>query len=241
MSLTCSVLGCDFGAVEREEERTERSDEVVITRREAQTCDRCGRKRVLSESKEVTAIEDARDPPAPAATGGPSGGTPDRDGMPSAAEAGRTDPAPSAEPPAGTAAGAEPGAGVGDPWDSVDDTGNATAHIESVGDTEDAAPEGDDAEIIESDPSDGSSAPPGRSPVTAGTDGSAADADAAPDFPETEWAEATTGAGPADEVEYDCPECGATHPSVGSSLRPGDICPDCQTGYIEERPVERNP
>jgi hypothetical protein len=278
MSLTCSVLGCDFGAVEQEQERTERSDEVIITRREAQTCERCGRKRVLSESKEVTAIEDARASAgaaggAPTAdtsggaqatspgTGDPSGAAGDSTdattaaGSPGTAGTAETSQGGAAEPTSGPGAtadqgaateqggaerGGDPGAGVGDPWNSVEDTGNATAHIESVGDSEDAAPDGDDAEIIESEPSDDPSAPPGRDPASPSAAESTGD-DTGPDFPETEWAEATTAAGPGDEVEYDCPECGATHPSDGSSLRPGDICPDCQTGYLEERPVERNP
>jgi len=270
MSLTCSVLGCDFGAVEQEQERTERSDEVIVTRREAQTCERCGRTRVLSESKEVTAIEDARK--STGATGGAppadtSGGAPAASagaGDPTAAAGGATDATPAdgspraggtSEPSTGAAAdpmsgssaaeqeaaepGGDPGAGVGDPWNSVEDTGNATAHIESVGDSEDAAPDGEDAEIIESEPSDGPTAPPGRDPANPSTTESTGDD--ATDFPETEWAEAATTPGPGDEVEYDCPDCGATHPSDGSSLRPGDICPDCQAGYLEERPVERNP
>ncbi|WP_224270216.1 DUF7093 family protein [Haloprofundus salinisoli] len=36
-------------------------------------------------------------------------------------------------------------------------------------------------------------------------------------------------------TEYVCPECGLTRPSNGSSLRAGDICPDCRRGYIAER------
>ncbi|WP_224447876.1 DUF7093 family protein [Haloprofundus salilacus] len=36
-------------------------------------------------------------------------------------------------------------------------------------------------------------------------------------------------------TEYVCPECGLARPSDGSSLRAGDICPDCRRGYIAER------
>ncbi|QCJ47195.1 oxidoreductase [Haloprofundus sp. MHR1] len=36
-------------------------------------------------------------------------------------------------------------------------------------------------------------------------------------------------------TEYVCPECGLTRPSNGSSLRAGDICPECRRGYIAER------
>lgn len=37
------------------------------------------------------------------------------------------------------------------------------------------------------------------------------------------------------ESEFVCPECGHTARSQGSSLRPGDICPECRRGYLTER------
>ena len=36
-------------------------------------------------------------------------------------------------------------------------------------------------------------------------------------------------------TEYYCPECGMTRDSSGSSMRAGDICPECKRGYITER------
>jgi hypothetical protein len=39
---------------------------------------------------------------------------------------------------------------------------------------------------------------------------------------------------PGVETEYYCPSCGHTRP-LDSSLRTGDICPECQQGYIAER------
>ena len=39
---------------------------------------------------------------------------------------------------------------------------------------------------------------------------------------------------PGVETEYYCPNCEATRP-LDSSIRSGDICPDCQSGYIAER------
>ncbi|WP_372910393.1 hypothetical protein [Salinigranum sp.] len=39
---------------------------------------------------------------------------------------------------------------------------------------------------------------------------------------------------PGVETEYYCPNCGHTRP-LDSSLRTGDICPECQQGYIAER------
>lgn len=32
---------------------------------------------------------------------------------------------------------------------------------------------------------------------------------------------------------YHCPECGFTTNASGSSLRPGDSCPECRRGYLE--------
>ncbi|GAA0516985.1 hypothetical protein SAMN04488066_1106 [Halorubrum aquaticum] len=37
-------------------------------------------------------------------------------------------------------------------------------------------------------------------------------------------------------TEYYCPECGMTVESTGSSMRAGDICPECKRGYVAERP-----
>ncbi|WP_380680736.1 DUF7093 family protein [Salinigranum sp. GCM10025319] len=39
---------------------------------------------------------------------------------------------------------------------------------------------------------------------------------------------------PGVETEYYCPNCGHARP-LDSSLRSGDICPECQSGYIAER------
>ncbi|SNZ17465.1 hypothetical protein SAMN06269185_3032 [Natronoarchaeum philippinense] len=36
-------------------------------------------------------------------------------------------------------------------------------------------------------------------------------------------------------TEYVCPECGHTAAGNGSSLRAGDICPECRRGYLAER------
>jgi predicted RNA-binding Zn-ribbon protein involved in translation (DUF1610 family) len=36
-------------------------------------------------------------------------------------------------------------------------------------------------------------------------------------------------------LEFACPECGLTREVGNSSMRAGDICPDCRQGYITER------
>lgn len=46
----------------------------------------------------------------------------------------------------------------------------------------------------------------------------------------------TPGTGLTDdaETEFVCPQCDFVQPSVSSSLRAGDICPECRRGYITE-------
>lgn len=38
------------------------------------------------------------------------------------------------------------------------------------------------------------------------------------------------------QLEYHCPDCGLTRMVGNSSMRAGDICPECHRGYISERP-----
>lgn len=37
------------------------------------------------------------------------------------------------------------------------------------------------------------------------------------------------------DLEYRCPECEMSRPVGNSSMRAGDICPECRRGYVEER------
>ncbi|MFC6756320.1 MULTISPECIES: DUF7093 family protein [Haloarcula] len=61
MGLKCSVIGHKYGEAEVEREREEQGSEVVITIQERETCKRCGKTRIVSENKEVTAIETPSD------------------------------------------------------------------------------------------------------------------------------------------------------------------------------------
>ncbi|WP_277540067.1 DUF7093 family protein [Haloarcula laminariae] len=61
MGLKCSVIGHKYGEAEVEREREEQGSEVVITIQERETCERCGKTRIVSENKEVTAIETPSD------------------------------------------------------------------------------------------------------------------------------------------------------------------------------------
>ena len=42
--------------------------------------------------------------------------------------------------------------------------------------------------------------------------------------------------GDNEPTEYYCPECGMVRAADGSSMRAGDICPECKRGYVDERP-----
>ncbi|MFB6096490.1 MAG: hypothetical protein ABEJ74_03790 [Haloferacaceae archaeon] len=47
---------------------------------------------------------------------------------------------------------------------------------------------------------------------------------------------ATVDLAPGDaDTEYYCPNCGMTRGAGGSSMRAGDICPECRKGYVTER------
>lgn len=62
MGLTCSLLGHRFGDPVVEQDREERESEAVTVTREVVVCERCGERRVRSESTEVAAVADAAAP-----------------------------------------------------------------------------------------------------------------------------------------------------------------------------------
>jgi len=50
-----------------------------------------------------------------------------------------------------------------------------------------------------------------------------------------ERAEVELRSDPSVTVEFYCPNCGVSQPAGESSMRAGDICPECRQGYIAER------
>ncbi|WP_430504176.1 DUF7093 family protein [Haloparvum sp. PAK95] len=70
-------------------------------------------------------------------------------------------------------------------------------------------------------------------PASSGTNASNAAGDA------TSARRGDLGGTTADELsEYYCPECGLAEIAGDSSMRAGDICPECKRGYVAERPAE---
>lgn len=323
-------MGHDFGESEINREREERGDEVVITIREIETCERCGSERVHSENTEVRPVEPIAD-----VEGEASGSGPDAD-APTDATAGTDTTAGTDAAIIDDAADAgdiedEPAGGMG-----VDDQDPADAGAFDAADTENPAtdPETDDAVILdeeaepeehpdrtagewpdaedtrveereevpepnveetdeepeedaeilggaagdaddgsEADTADAAGADAGApaanaEPSTAGSDaGSAAQTVEAGGWPEQDGVDegfdaepgsektdvefsgiAPEGSAPSgettpsespslsadSETRFVCPECGFSEAAVRSSLRAGDICPDCRKGYLRE-------
>jgi len=316
MGLRC-LLGPEYANREVEREREERGDEVVVTYRTVETCDRCGERRVVSENKEVRPIRNPRDEDVTtglgaggvtADMGGDADGEPAPDASPSDAAPATDDTEPTPTAPASTGdddgvVGAEAEAEAepetvpdaeADPdpapdpaeedavildddatenddarahgeWPSADAEGSGTTAVDADADTDaptdpspadDGAtvvsgdegwpePEGDDegfdAEPSDGDPTDvsfGGGLTPERADeaATNGEDGRTATGGtvAGKQFVAAEAVESVGEESPG-ETEFFCPNCGYARAAGGSSMRAGDICPDCHKGYIAER------
>ena len=95
----------------------------------------------------------------------------------------------------------------------------------------------EDVEFIEADADAAANEEPVASADDDGRDdpgGGERTSDAAGDGRTTPNVELRTTVDNVDTV-YVCPDCGNTEPVGASSMRAGDICPECKRGYIEER------
>ncbi|WP_276300012.1 DUF7093 family protein [Halorussus lipolyticus] len=170
MSLRCSLLGHNYGEAEIEREREEQGSEVVVTVREFEECERCGDRKVVTENKEVTAIQSPApdlesaesDAVADESTGRAASGEPDATGGRGAgsgpdAAGGRatgssgaggrpnasSGPSSTGGPNASAGAGANSGSTAGGPAAGTGRTGTSQPDVQMGADAED-----DDAEII---------------------------------------------------------------------------------------------
>ncbi len=307
MGLRC-LLGHEFGGREVERDRREDGEEVVVAYRTVETCERCGRRRVVSENKEVKPLrtengETSGSDPEPAPAAGPRAD----EAQSTRGRAGETrpagrDPAPDADAPDAAAdVGSPPEPAAADA--SVATESTTAARTTPHADTADAAPSdaSDEAAIILDDvPADDGESAAARDATDAG-DASADDTPSAAGWPATDdatdddphetggvWPAADgtgdegfdaetpspggptteTGADPTPwpdegsverdrngtrfvrpeppegdvdgETELHCPNCATAHAAGQSSLRPGDVCPDCRKGYLAEREAGRN-
>ncbi|WP_121821728.1 DUF7093 family protein [Halostella salina] len=127
-------------------------------------------------------------------------------------------------------------------WPDADDTGEpegserSTAWPEQEGEDR-----GYDAELSdeEADVEFGGGLTPEADPDAAPADGEETVGGGTEETGITSAATAPPPDAPADTTEVDteffCPECGQVTPAARSSLRAGDICPECKHGYITER------
>ncbi|MFB6195958.1 MAG: hypothetical protein ABEI80_07280 [Haloplanus sp.] len=280
MGLRC-LLGHEYANREVEREREERGDEVVVTYRTVETCERCGERRIVSENKEVRPVRGPTDDGVATGLGGEGGVTPDLGEESADAEApvepeGTVDAEGAVEAESAEAVDAdadpEPESPETDAEDeSVDDavildddatddrrTGewpDATDDRddeESVPDVDDGTtvvsggedwpdPGGED-EGFDAEPSDGEPANVdfggGLAPDSAAGDGEVAATNgsaAGKQFVAAETVEPVGDDGHEGATEFFCPNCGFARAAGGSSMRAGDICPDCHQGYIAER------
>lgn len=241
-------MGHDFGEVLTERDRRERGDEVVVTVREYRECDRCGETRVVSENKEVRrstpaepAADEAPGPDRDAAAGGSEFDdvTAEEDDGVILEDDAEAPPRAYGEWP--EAEVGEGGTGPGDdhgPWPDEDAEAPDGDDEPTRSPADDAVP--DDAGPVPAD--DAADADPDGSATVidadAGPSAETADSASHPTPDEPEEPERPTPRPDPSDVELVCPDCGETWPSVNVSLRPGDICPDCRRGYLDEQVIQ---
>lgn len=255
MSLTCSIIGHDYGDPEIEREREERGSEMVVTVTELKRCERCGEATVISENTEVTTAADPVDdvesaePAEPDAAAAPEEPIADADAEapePTASD----DPLDSDVDPEmddGIILDDEPAERGRGEWPRAEDVRYGENATDRPGDWPevDGDDEGFDA-VAGGGPAEvdfgGGLTPQADRSEDGGDEGVI---EAEPDSRRSIDADAgfaRAGSAPAPdrpvdegETEFYCPNCGATDVGERPSLRAGDICPECRRGYIAER------
>lgn len=243
MGLRCSVLGHRYGDRERVEERDERGDEIVVAIREVKTCERCGDELVVTESKEVRAVDGPAEPT-------PSQREPfePETELPTAKDAEvepdpTPDPTPEPEPGddgiilPDESADREQGDWPADPIEEETESGNEAGattdeEIEEWPERDDTEDEGFDAmtgEVDEEIAAEVIEAVANTEPAREGENTEAGFYRAAPMQDPADPSETDV------HTKYYCPRCDWEAASLTTSVRRGDICPDCQGGYVAER------
>jgi len=245
MSIKCSVIGHKYGETEVEREREEQGSEVVITIQERETCERCGKTRIVSENKEVTAIEtpsdiagdmlddeDSKADEAMDADGEAAGRSDDGAVDPEADDAEILDD--------DTGASAGENSELGNPSTEVSVT--EAEEDEPPLDAEEPVasdPEADDGMIIDGDENDSvaDDRQPGEWPDEPEDDGDdwTPETVASKSEDDEESSEVEPFGGNAVTVpngQFRCPECDFTTDVASSSLRAGDFCPECHKGAL---------
>lgn len=241
MGLRC-LVGHDFDPPQTTREREDRGEEVVTTIREYRECSRCGHRRIVSENTEVKANPD------------PDGG----DGQPGDDAEGADEPS-VAEEYEDVSAAEDDGIILEDDaesdqdrrrgqWPEVDaDEPDEYEHDpwpEAEGEDEGYAAEATEGDGLDDEVTfrGGGLTPERAAPeYPSGPTDDEADEMVGNETPAGIRSAETqaTGQGLAGvETVFVCPECNHSELTVSSSLREGDICPECRRGYLSERPPE---
>lgn len=231
MGLRCSLLGHDFGDFQVDHEREEQGDEVVLTVKEYEKCQRCGIRNVISENTEVThrRSDDSADDTS----------TPDVDSTDTENEPSPTDPpkVDAGEAVADTPPSDEDGAEILEDddverqsrqWPTSDDVGPP---VERDADSQ-AWPEHDDTpDSNEVGSGGGVDDRKSRASQTSVDDGESEEISRVRSAPTPGEENPLAGV----PTEFFCPNCSFVAPESRGSLRTGDICPECKKGYLGER------
>ncbi|MFC6975431.1 hypothetical protein ACFQL1_13480 [Halomicroarcula sp. GCM10025709] len=249
MGLKCSILGHTYGESTVERDREEQGSEVVITIQETETCTRCGNTRVVSENKEVTAIE------TPSDIAGDVVDDTETDATDTIEQESQNDTDSESSDTPTPPSPAPPGEDDAEIMDSDDGVESGDAELDKpattteVPDAEADAmperdPEEDDAVILDETDDDA-----GREPGEWPEEATRGDDETQEDDWEPVSTEVETDDGPDVEPlggtavtvpngQFRCPECGFTTDVEASSLRAGDFCPECQKGALVTEPTE---
>lgn len=238
MGLRCSVLGHRYGERDRIEERDERGDEIVVAIREVKTCERCGDELVVSESKEIRAVdfadptesesipveEDATADPITIEETVEEYDDPETDDaviLPNKRSTSQDEPTESESPESA------PTPPDMDQLPVTDDEEESWPDVDAEDEGFDAVDHDRDEEISDRiiEAVNTTSTEPDGEETAAGFHRAQPIND-----PST----------PSDtdvHTEYYCPRCDWQGKSLVTSVRRGDICPSCRRGYVAEREI----
>ena len=251
MGLRC-LIGHDYGEAQTSRDVTERGNEVVVTVREYRECTRCGHTRVLSENKEVKAGGATEEP------------EPERDADAGAAwraddgtDEGQSTVGAFAHREGERELSAEEDDGIilDDDEPAAPERAHGQWPESEVGGDEPEDPKEPEPWPDEESPSDpGTPDRPGEpggdhlhvgpeptaEPVEDETEILTDEGDEVEDRGSEQPSAGSEGQPRPDnrDREFVCPDCGGTWPTRNASLRPGDICPDCKRGYLQEQVVQ---
>jgi len=247
MDVRCKLLGHVRDSTEFEERHEDRPRGTVLICREFQVCRRCGDREEMYRNEQVLSPDpdevgqDVEERPAALENRGSEGG----ENRGTERSAGGPPETPDGEPDVGggglqeaTETAPDGAAGTDEPRPANTDDETADTAASTTGADDESPAEPDDAGqvtdngVILSDASTGPGSPdntPNKQAVADGRGRTAADR-GGDDSPTSLF-----DAGDEDSGEIHCNNCGREWDVDETSLREGDICPECRGAYVAER------